>query len=187
MMSVLISLAKDPAAAERVRSVCAVAVLTPEELAVIEQALKLIVAGGSTPAEPEVIAPGARQGRHKGSLALKGAPKFGDRTLLARHPWFSHRCCRQSCGAACRPVARLSRRSRAVLWLWDPYFAAPGDSDRGCGPPPADGPEDLRRRCAKGGPHAFSPMVRNGSKSEDWWSKTRCRDIIGPFGFQGLD
>jgi hypothetical protein len=84
MMSVLIGLAKDPAADERVRSVCAVAVLDrggvmpidkpeaePEskaafdtrayseaDLAVIEAALKLMVAGGSAPAEPEVIPPG---------------------------------------------------------------------------------------------------------------------------------
>ena len=33
---------------------------TPEDLAVIEQASKLIVAGGSAPAEPEVIPPGDR-------------------------------------------------------------------------------------------------------------------------------
>jgi hypothetical protein len=86
MMSVLIGLAKDPAADERVRSVCAVAVLdrggvmpidrpeaepeqrlkfdprayTPEDLAIIEQGLKLMLAGRSAPAEPEVIAPGDR-------------------------------------------------------------------------------------------------------------------------------
>ena len=78
MMRVLIDLAKDPAADERVRSVCAVAVLDrggvmpidkpevePEtkpafdpraynaaDLAVIESALRLMVAGGSAPAEP---------------------------------------------------------------------------------------------------------------------------------------
>jgi hypothetical protein len=32
---------------------------------VIEQALKLILAGGSTRAEPKVIPPGAREGRHE--------------------------------------------------------------------------------------------------------------------------
>jgi len=83
---VLIDLASDSAADERVRSVCAVAVLDrggvkpidkpepePEskaafdprafnerDLAVIETALKLMLAGGSAPAEPEVIAPGDR-------------------------------------------------------------------------------------------------------------------------------
>ena len=81
MMSVLIGLAKDPAANERVRSVCATAVLdrggvkpidkpeaepeskaafdprayNPADLAVIEAALKLMLAGGSAPAEPEAI------------------------------------------------------------------------------------------------------------------------------------
>ncbi len=81
MMSVLIGLAKDPAADKRVRSVCAVAVLdrggvmpidkpepepeprqkfdprsyTPQDLALIDAALKLMLAGGSAPAEPEVI------------------------------------------------------------------------------------------------------------------------------------
>src|SRR5262249_53346491 len=33
---------------------------TPEDLAVIEQALKLTLAGASTPTEPDVIPPGAR-------------------------------------------------------------------------------------------------------------------------------
>ena len=86
MMKVLIDLASDPAADERVRSVCAVAVLdrggvkpidkpeaepelrqkfnprayTPADLAVIEAALKLMAQGGSAPAEPEVIPPGVR-------------------------------------------------------------------------------------------------------------------------------
>jgi hypothetical protein len=84
MMSVLIGLAKDPAADERVRSVCATAVLDrggvmpidkpepePEskaafdprqfnepDLAVIEAAVKVMLAGGSAPAEPEVIPAG---------------------------------------------------------------------------------------------------------------------------------
>ena len=84
MMKVLIGLAKDPAANERVRSVCAVAVLdrggvmpidkpepesadrsafnprayTPADLAVIEAALKLMVQGGSAAAEQELIPPG---------------------------------------------------------------------------------------------------------------------------------
>ena len=83
MMKVLIGLALNPAADERVRSVCAVAVLdrggvmpierpepepenkppfdprayNPADLAVIEAALRLMVAGGSAAAEPEVIAP----------------------------------------------------------------------------------------------------------------------------------
>ena len=83
-MKVLIGLALNPAADERVRSVCAVAVLdrggvmpidkpevepetrpafdprayNPADLAVIEAALRLMLAGGSAPAEPEVIAPG---------------------------------------------------------------------------------------------------------------------------------
>ena len=86
MMKVLIGLAKDPAADERVRSVCAVAVLdrggvmpidkpepenvdrpafdpraySPADLAVIEKALRLMRAGGSAPAEAEVIKQGAR-------------------------------------------------------------------------------------------------------------------------------
>ncbi len=84
MMKVLIGLAKDPAADERVRSVCAVAVLdrggvmpidkpevepeqgprfdpraySAEDLAVIEAGLKLMRAGRSAETEPEVIAPG---------------------------------------------------------------------------------------------------------------------------------
>jgi hypothetical protein len=33
---------------------------TPEDLAVIERALKLTLAGASTPPEPELIPPGAR-------------------------------------------------------------------------------------------------------------------------------
>ena len=78
MMKVLIGLALNPAADERVRSVCAVAVLdrggvmpidkpevgpetkppfdprayNPADLAVIEAALRLMLAGGSAPAEP---------------------------------------------------------------------------------------------------------------------------------------
>ena len=81
MMKVLIDLASNSAADERVRSVCAVAVLdrggvkpidkpeaepeskaafdprayNPADLAVIEAALKLMLAGGSAPAEPEAI------------------------------------------------------------------------------------------------------------------------------------
>ena len=86
MMSVLIGLAKDPAADERVRSVCTVAVLdrggvmpidkpepenvdrpafdpraySPADLAVIEAGLKLMRAGRSAEPEPEVIPPGDR-------------------------------------------------------------------------------------------------------------------------------
>jgi hypothetical protein len=86
MMQVLIDLAKDPAADERVRSVCAVAVLdrggvmpidkpeaepdqrpafdpsayTPADLQLIEAALKLMVQGGSAPAEPEMLPPRER-------------------------------------------------------------------------------------------------------------------------------
>ncbi len=86
MMKVLIDLASDSAADERVRSVCAMAVLDrggvkpidrPEaepdqrpafdprafnerDLAVIEAALKLMVQGGSAADEPEVIPPGDR-------------------------------------------------------------------------------------------------------------------------------
>jgi hypothetical protein len=86
MMCVLIDLAKDPEADERVRSVCAVAVLdrggvmpidkpepepeqrqkfdprayTTEDLAVIKAGLKLMRAGRSAETEPEVIPPGDR-------------------------------------------------------------------------------------------------------------------------------
>jgi hypothetical protein len=86
MMKVLIGLALDPAADERVRSVCAVAVLdrggvmpidkpepepdqrpkfdprayTPQDLEVIQAGLRLMSAGGSAPAEPELIPPGDR-------------------------------------------------------------------------------------------------------------------------------
>ena len=86
MMQVLIDLAKDPAADERVRSVCAVAVLdrggvmpidkpevepetkpafdprvyNPADLAAIGSALKLMLAGGSAAADAEVMPPGDR-------------------------------------------------------------------------------------------------------------------------------
>ena len=85
MMTGLVDLAKN-AEDERVRSVCLIAVLDragvmpidrPEaepdqrpafdprafnerDLAVIEAALKLMLAGGSAPAEPEVLPPGDR-------------------------------------------------------------------------------------------------------------------------------
>ena len=85
MMRGLIDLAKN-AEDERVRSVCLIAALdragvrpidkpetepeqrpafeprayNPADLAVIEQALRLMLAGGSAPAEPEVILPGDR-------------------------------------------------------------------------------------------------------------------------------
>jgi hypothetical protein len=85
MMAGLIDLARN-AEDERVRSVCLIAVLdrggvmpidkpepepeqrqkfdprayTPQDLAVIEAGLRLQLAGRSTPAEPEVIAPGDR-------------------------------------------------------------------------------------------------------------------------------
>jgi hypothetical protein len=87
MMRVLIDLASDPVADQRVRSVCAVAVLdrggvmpidkpepepeqrlrfdprrySDEDLAIIEQGLRLTLAGGSADREPEVIPPGDRQ------------------------------------------------------------------------------------------------------------------------------
>ena len=83
MMLGLIDLAKN-AEDERVRSVCLVAVLDragvrpidkpepenadrpafdpraygPEDLSIIEQGLRLMLAGGSAPAEPEVTPPG---------------------------------------------------------------------------------------------------------------------------------
>jgi hypothetical protein len=86
MMKVLIDLASDSAADERVRSVCAMAVLdrggvmpidkpepepeskpafdprayTSADLAVIEAALRLMLAGGSADREAEVIPPGDR-------------------------------------------------------------------------------------------------------------------------------
>jgi hypothetical protein len=84
MMAVLIGLAQASETDERVRSVCAMAVLDrggvmpidkpepepeprpkfdpraylEEDLALIEAALKLMLQGGSAPAEPEVIPPG---------------------------------------------------------------------------------------------------------------------------------
>jgi hypothetical protein len=83
-MQVLIDLFRDPSTDERVRSVCAVAVLdrggvmpidkpepepaprqkfdpraySPADLAVIEAALLLMRQGGSAPAEPKLIPPG---------------------------------------------------------------------------------------------------------------------------------
>jgi hypothetical protein len=77
---------------------------TPEDLAVIEQELKLTLAGASTPTEPEVIPPGARS-PHR-SLALTASYRFA--------AW------RVSGGLPGRWLG--SHRNRAALWLLDPLF-----------------------------------------------------------------
>ena len=78
---------------------------TPEDLAVIEQALKLTLAGASTPTEPEVIPPA------HGRVA----------TPFSRSTGFASFCRgRVSGGLPGRWLG--SHRNRAALWLLDPLF-----------------------------------------------------------------